>query len=81
MSKVQIADIYHLAIEVTRRCNMECAHCLRGDAQAVDMTQEIVDRFVDGLEEGMSIGDVTLTGGEPSLAANSCSLRMTPTYI
>lgn len=67
MSKVQIADIYHLAIEVTRRCNMECAHCLRGDAQAVDMTQEIVDRFVDGLEEGMSIGDVTLTGGEPSL--------------
>ena len=24
-------------IEVTRRCNMSCPHCLRGDAQNVDM--------------------------------------------
>lgn len=24
-----------VAIEVTRRCNMKCAHCLRGDAQNI----------------------------------------------
>lgn len=54
----------NLTLEVTRRCNMNCAHCLRGDAQNLDMSKEIVDRILEDIE---SIGSVFFTGGEPSL--------------
>ena len=29
--------IKNLCIEITRRCNMRCAHCMRGDAEPVDI--------------------------------------------
>ena len=29
--------IKNLCIEITRRCNMCCAHCMRGDAEPVDI--------------------------------------------
>jgi len=32
-----------LAIETTRRCNMKCAHCFRGDAQNVDIDYQHID--------------------------------------
>ncbi len=35
--------VYSLILEVTRRCNMCCAHCLRGDAEDIDMEKETVD--------------------------------------
>ena len=38
--------IDNLYFEVTRRCNMKCGHCLRGCAQKVDLTIDIVDRFL-----------------------------------
>jgi len=51
-------------IEVTRRCNMRCAHCLRGEPENVDMKEE----YVSALFERVSyISPLTLTGGEPSL--------------
>lgn len=53
-----------LILEVTRRCNMSCEHCLRGDAQALDMSREIVDRI---LEPITSIYSLVFTGGEPTL--------------
>ena len=53
-----------LAIEITRKCNMNCAHCLRGDAQNIDICIEYIDKLLDGVS---SIGHVTFTGGEPSL--------------
>ena len=56
--------IQELILEVTRRCNMSCAHCLRGDAQALNMPREIIDKVLDSVE---SIGSVLFTGGEPSL--------------
>lgn len=59
--KVQSCD---LILEVTRRCNMSCEHCLRGCAQNVDMTKEIVDKALSYVS---SIGCLTLTGGEPTL--------------
>jgi len=30
-------NVSNLMIEVTRRCNMCCDHCLRGDAQDLDL--------------------------------------------
>lgn len=56
--------LYDMAIEVTRRCNMHCAHCLRGNAQNMNITRNIIE---DALRDVEWIGALTLTGGEPSL--------------
>ena len=45
---------YSLAVEVTRRCNMHCAHCLRGEAENKDISYEVMDallRHVDGIAQ------------------------------
>ena len=53
-----------LAIEVTRRCNMGCAHCMRGDAQNKDITHEVIDH---ALKNVTCINEIVFTGGEPTL--------------
>ena len=53
-----------LVFEVTRRCNMACAHCLRGEAQCLDMSDEIIDK---ALEDVTCISHIVFTGGEPSI--------------
>lgn len=53
-----------LILEVTRRCNMACDHCLRGDAQAMDMDKSMVDKIINALD---NIGIVVFSGGEPTL--------------
>lgn len=40
-----------LTLEITRRCNKKCAHCLRGEAQNLTMSNEIIDRVFDGVED------------------------------
>lgn len=59
--KVYISD---LVLEVTRRCNMSCAHCCRGEAQNCDITHKVIDDTFANLS---SIGYLVFTGGEPSL--------------
>lgn len=53
-----------LAVEVTRRCNMACGHCLRGDAENIDLTGMDIDSVLDQTE---AIGRLIITGGEPTL--------------
>ena len=53
-----------LMFEVTRRCNMKCEHCLRGAAQRIDMSDEIIEKTLSGVN---SLRSVTFTGGEPFL--------------
>lgn len=53
-----------LQIELTRRCQLECAHCIRGNAQNIDMPKEVINRL---LEQTKSIDRLTFTGGEPTL--------------
>lgn len=56
--------LYSLAIEVTRRCNMACPHCLRGEAQGIN----IDTKYIDKLFENISFVDsIVFTGGEPTL--------------
>lgn len=31
-----------LVLEVTRRCNMNCAHCIRGETENIDMQHEVL---------------------------------------
>lgn len=42
---------HKLALEITRRCNKKCEHCMRGEAQNVTMTHEMVDKIIDDVED------------------------------
>jgi len=57
--------IDNLILEVTRKCNLRCEHCMRGNPQRLVMSNEIINKT---LEHVTSIGTLCLTGGEPSLA-------------
>ena len=59
-----IERIQDAIIEVTRRCNMKCQHCLRGNQQNLDINIDYVDKFFSKIK---TIGCLTLSGGEPSL--------------
>lgn len=53
-----------LVVEMTRRCNMACRHCLRGDAENIDISREVIDSIAKNID---IINVITLSGGEPSL--------------
>lgn len=57
-------NFYNLVFETTRRCNMHCAHCLRGDPGRSDMKIETVIPLLDRTE---SIESIVFSGGEPTL--------------
>lgn len=57
-------NVDSLVLEVTRKCNMKCAHCLRGDAQNKSMDRQTLYQTLRGLDY---IGCVTFSGGEPTL--------------
>lgn len=46
---------------------MCCAHCLRGDAESIDIQEKYIDTFLDNFEKGAYISSLTFTGGEISL--------------
>jgi hypothetical protein len=56
-----------LAFEVTRKCNAECIHCLRGKQQDVCMPPSVIGAALAQIDE---IYSVTATGGEPLMAPN-----------
>lgn len=53
-----------MGFEITRQCNLQCAHCARGEAQDKVIKKEYIDRVLDQIE---CVGDINLTGGEPGL--------------
>ena len=58
--------LFDLALETTRRCNLQCGHCMRGRMQNIDMSTSIVDRVFDN-SEIVSIYNLLFSGGEPTL--------------
>ena len=56
-----------LAVELTRKCNMKCGHCMRGTAQRKDMPDDVMDAIVEKTR-GSSICTLLIGGGESSLA-------------
>lgn len=54
----------NLVFEITRKCNMKCAHCLRGNAQNKNMSKEVM---LQALSNVSYIHAVTFGGGEPTL--------------
>lgn len=68
MDKTLVIDF--LAIEVTRRCNRMCEHCLRGIAQNVDLDRETLSFFLKSIinkYNTINIHNLIITGGEPML--------------
>lgn len=59
--------IDELVLEITRRCNARCKHCMRGEADIDDMSTQTIKRI---FEEVTSIGVITFTGGEPTEAVD-----------
>lgn len=59
-------SIRNLYLEVTRKCNLKCAHCMRGPQQDVMLTTEYVDTLFDKLNLKF-VENITFGGGEPTL--------------
>lgn len=57
-----------LAIEITRRCNMRCAHCMRGAPERKDVDFHYIDLLLKDIEY---ISSLLITGGEPTLNAKA----------
>lgn len=55
----------NLILEVTRDCQLKCPHCLRGAAQKITMTRDVIAGVLQDIDY---ISSVTFSGGEPSLA-------------
>lgn len=53
-----------LAVEITRKCQLQCAHCLRGDAQNINMENGTIATLLNQTSDIEYLG---FTGGEPTL--------------
>lgn len=53
-----------VSIEITRRCNLNCAHCMRGNAENMVISEELLEKFFD---EVKSANELVISGGEPFL--------------
>lgn len=65
MEESSLKIIESMALEVTRRCNDKCPHCMRGDAQNIDMKKDIVDNLF--ARKGLILLKLVFSGGEPLL--------------
>ena len=61
--------LHDLAIEMTRRCNLRCEHCMRGESQNIDASKEIIDMILNN-DEIKRIDHICFSGGEPTLNPN-----------
>ena len=55
----------NIMLEITRRCNLKCEHCMRGDAQNLDMSGDIMKKLFSQVD---AVFQISLTGGEPFIA-------------
>lgn len=62
MNKLRILN---LALIVTERCNLNCAHCLRGGCSNKVMSDKVIEATLDQFDY---IQNLTVCGGEPTLS-------------
>lgn len=58
--------IFALSFEITRRCNLNCRWCAKGEPQNIDITKEIIDKTLDEISD-CKLHLIQITGGEPLL--------------
>lgn len=56
--------IRNFSIEVTRRCNMACSHCMRGNAMTLDISHAYIRNMLSRVR---AVHNINITGGKPSL--------------
>lgn len=57
-------NVTSLQIEITRKCNLKCVHCMRGEPQDTSINTKIIDRIFECI---YNCNDIAFTGGEPLL--------------
>lgn len=60
----------NLGIIITEKCNLNCAHCFRGDKQCRDISFEVIDAIVNQVK-AMDI--LNICGGAPTMAVDKLS--------
>jgi len=63
--------IYNVILEITRKCNLECEHCLRGDSQNKNMLPTVLSSLFSKVKY---IDYLTISGGEPTKALHTLEL-------
>lgn len=56
--------IQNLELLITKSCNLNCAHCMRGKQESLSISDEIIEKT---LQQVKGIGILTIGGGEPLL--------------
>lgn len=59
-------NFYNLFFELSRRCNIKCEHCLRGEPEMKSMSSEIMIKCAKALRDSY-VSTVGIGGGEPSI--------------
>lgn len=57
----------NLGIIITEKCNLNCAHCFRGDKQCRDISFEVIDAIFEQIK---AIDILNICGGEPTMAVD-----------
>lgn len=60
----------NLGIIITEKCNLNCAHCFRGDKQCRDISFEVIDAIFDQVK---ALDILNICGGEPMMAVGKLS--------
>lgn len=53
-----------LTVEITRKCNLKCRHCMRGEAQNITLSTEVIDKIFEQVKDCRTL---SLTGGGEAL--------------
>ncbi|WP_165044932.1 radical SAM protein [Dysgonomonas sp. ZJ709] len=67
-------EIPGLSIEITRKCNMKCSHCMRGSSRNVNIKPEYITNV---LRHARRIRYLNITGGEPSMNVDAIKFILT----
>ena len=59
--------VQNLALELTRKCNLNCTHCLRGKPQEKVMSDRVIERIFEDID---GVYNLQFSGGETSLAVD-----------
>lgn len=57
----------NIVLEVTRRCNQECIHCLRGCAENIDINNRYITSLLEQIKSLDIYYNIAFSGGEPTL--------------
>lgn len=57
---------FQLKIDLTRKCNLNCKFCMRGNSQNKDISTEIIDKLISEIKNFYFVS-IQVSGGEPFL--------------